>query len=474
MITGKTAQHHGATLHNTSMRTNEKTIGHVLAENGYATHFIGKAHFSSQQHAGNPEQILGWRNGLYKGWNGPYAGFETTELILGHSNSLLSHYGQWLEEKFPQHYKKFIFEEMKPIDVTCGQGTYKNKIPEEAYSSTYVGERTCEYIKKAAAGDKPFYCFASFPDPHWPIYPPEPWFSMYDNLTDEQLSPWITPYAGEKERSDYPPNYKVPLEKRRGTPPYDGGGHFMPNPADAFKITRPYWGSVSLIDKNIGKIMSALDECGITENTIVVFTTDHGDYMGAHGWMAKGGFVWEEFIHIPYIVRWPGTYKPARTGAYISLIDAVPTLLESVGLPLNSLASDGVSQHGVLTGASSSARDSVLVTHFASSPDLCWPDIHVIIKDGFKLIYYAGAGKGELYNLARDPRELDNLYEKPDCEKTRNALTLELLDRLILERDKQPMLDRRNDDGYNEHAMIYKTWEPEFKRYEELMSSKNR
>ncbi|MCL2815310.1 MAG: sulfatase-like hydrolase/transferase, partial [Oscillospiraceae bacterium] len=386
------------------------------------------------------------------------AGFETTEIILGHSNPLVAHYGDWLRENYPQHIKKFIYENMKPIDVTCGQGVYRNDVPEEAYSSTYVGERTCAYIRERARAGEAFYCFASFPDPHWPICPPEPWFSMYDGLSDDQIAPFITSYAGERDREESPPTFN-----RYG--PYDGGGHFMENSGDAYKITRAYWGSVSLIDKNIGKMLDTLKQCGIEDNTIVVFTTDHGDYMGAHGMMAKGGFLWEEFINIPYIVSYPAKYKPKKSDALFSLIDAVPTILDSAGIAPETLASDGVSHHDMLMGNGEQARDSVMVVHFAASSDKQWSDIHCLIYGRYKLVYHAGSGKGELYDLESDPRELKNLYEAPAYSEIRQELIIKLLDRLIIERDMEPLQMTRKADHYGEHEMKYEKWKTEFESF---------
>ena len=423
MITGKTAQHHGATLHNTAMRENELTIGHALQKNGYRTHFIGKPHFSSQQNAGCQESISDWREGKWAGWEGPYAGFETLEIILGHSNPLLAHYGDWLRENHPEHIQKFIYENMRPLDVSSGQGAYRNEVPEEAYSSTYVGERSCAYIRERAAAGEPFYCFASFPDPHWPICPPEPWFSMYDGLPDEAIAPFITPYAGEREREESPRGF-------REYGPYDGGGRYMETPGDAYKITRAYWGSVSLIDKNVGKMLDALEQCGIENDTIVVFTADHGDYMGAHGMMAKGGYLWEEFINIPYIASYPAKYRPKKSDALFSLIDAVPTILDSVGILPEMPAVDGVSHHGALEGNEGQARDSATVVHFAVSLDKNWPDIHCLIFGRHKLVYHAGSGKGELYDLEADPHERRNLVDDTGYVDVRAELAHLLVQRM--------------------------------------------
>ncbi len=458
MITGKTAQHHGATLHNTSMRADERTLGDVLGSQGYHTHFIGKAHFSSQQHTGSRESIEDWKNGLHQGDDGPYAGFHTMELILGHSNPLVAHYGDFIRRNHGGTIASFMAENLRSIDVTCGQGTYECDIPEELYSSTYVGDRTCAFISRMAAAGKPFYCFASFPDPHWPIYPPAPWFHMYDHISDEQMDPYITKYAGERERSCSPGSFR----RSRGQGPYDGGGHYMDRPEDAYKIARAYWGSISLIDKNVGRMMDALSACGIADDTIVVFTADHGDYMGAHGMMAKGAYMWEEFIRVPFLLRYPAAVRPLRTNALLSLTDAVPTLLELLQADDASLAYDGLSQASVLLGDALHARDCVSVVHFSNTPDPAWPDQHALLLDDYKLVYHAGTGRGELYNLAEDPREQDNLYDRANMSSVRDALKARLLDELILQRDRQPLVNKQGADNHGVHVMRYETWKREF------------
>jgi uncharacterized sulfatase len=462
MITGKKASHHGVTLHNHSMRNDEKTIGELLQTNGYRTHFIGKPHFKSQQHRGTEESIADWKDGKFEGWNGPYAGFETIEMILGHSNSLVGHYGQWLRKEHPEKYQLFRSDNLEPLNINdqTEQGTFHNRIPEEIFSSTYVGDRTCAFIDSMKDTEQPFYCFASFPDPHWPIMPPEPYFSMYDNTE----MPQNTPYNDEVEKSNYPPQFKKAKNGKRTH--YDGGGSYMTNPEDTDKIMRPYWGAVSLIDKNVGRILAALEACGMNENTIVVFTTDHGEYMGAHGMMAKGGFLWQEFINVPFIIRYPkGIKQGMRSEALLSFTDIVPTLLDLANIKNDYLAVDGISQKEVLTGKHSKQRDCVTVIHPSHIMDRNVPDQHCLVTDDhWKLVYYAGHPTGELYNLQDDPHELNNLYNKPEFSEIQLELTLKLLDQIILDKDKEAIMSTLTADHFGRHIMTDEHWHDEFEQ----------
>lgn len=456
MITGKKSSHHGATHHNNSIRAGERTIAQVLGENGYRTHFIGKPHFKSQLHQGTEESIADWRAGLYEEWNGPYIGFETVEFILGHSNSLYGHYGKWLRTEHPDKYHHFKVENMRKLDVTCGQSVYENDIPEELFSSTYVGDRVVGFLESVKDTGRPFYCFASFPDPHWPVMPPAPFFHMYDDIK----IPESTPYNGEAEKDNYPRVFKRVREGGRSG--YDGGGHYMKNPGDAEAITRAYWGSVSLIDKNVGRMLDRLEELGLAENTIVVFTADHGEYMGAHGMMAKGGFLWEEYVNVPFLAKFPGQEPGRKTDALLSHVDIVPTLLDAAGIENHRISVDGVSQLGVIRGEAQHIRDCATVMHAGRDPKVN-PDQHALITPDWKLVYHAGDPNGELYDLRNDPHELNNLYNRAEAADIQRELTFRLLQELVLQMDMQPVhIQAATDLYYGSHRMHYDMWKKEF------------
>jgi len=117
MVTGKVARHHGVTLHGCSMRDDERTVAHALSEAGYSTHLIGKAHFKTQHAPVSEESGARWRNGEYANWNGPYAGFESVDFILGTSNALIGHYGEWMKKEHPENLHYFKSTELERLDV---------------------------------------------------------------------------------------------------------------------------------------------------------------------------------------------------------------------------------------------------------------------------------------------------------------------------------------------------------------------
>jgi uncharacterized sulfatase len=461
MITGRKSIHHQATVHNSNLPENESCLGDYLKRKGYKTHFIGKPHFKSQEQEGTEESIQDWRNGAYDGWHGPYEGFETVDIILGHSNPLTGHYGDWMKTQHRDKINLFAEENLTPADVSCGQGVYLTKIPEEVHSSTYVGDKTTAFLKDMAQAETPFYCFCSFPDPHWPIMPPPSYYKMYENTT---INTDYEPLENDPNLKNYPTVIKNYLKTGR-MPDFDGGGHKVLADKDIEIITRAYWGTISLIDKNIGRIMKTLDDEGLRENTLVIFTTDHGEYMGAHGMMAKGGVCWEEYINVPFIASLPGKIKRNTRGdGLFSFIDIVPTILDFLGIQeeegLPALPYDGISQKSMIQGEKEALRTSLTVHHAKSVLNPSVSDQHILIRnDGWKLIYFAGEKGGQLYNLNQDPKETRNLYNLPEYSTIQQDLTRELFDKLILESNKKPVIMKlKCNDKYSCHVMTRKVW----------------
>lgn len=218
------------------------------------------------------------------------------------------------------------------------------------------------------------------------------------------------------------------------------------------RLIANYWGLCSLVDAYFGEILKALDEAGQADNTIVVFTSDHGDMMGSHGLVAKS-VMYEEALRVPLLVRMPGQRGMIRAARPVSQIDVVPTLLELLGQPVPGEL-QGASFAGFLTGRGTApARDvfaewhgstddsRLSVLHGADAPkmptalDEFVRDEHVladrirtvVAPDGWKLNLSAG-GWHELYNLNEDPCERDNLAGNPRFGDKAQALAGRIFD----------------------------------------------
>ena len=190
---------------------------------------------------------------------------------------------------------------------------------------------------------------------------------------------------------------------------------------------------VTMLDKYVGKILDHLDAIGQTENTLVVFTSDHGHYYGHHGLIAKGPFHYDDGIRVPFIARQPGHIPGGvESDALLSLIDLPVTFLEAAGItPPPSM--QGVDQEPVFTGKNSTARDHLLV-EFRHQPTA----IHMktLVTASHKLTVYFQQSYGELYDLQNDPGEVRNLWSHPEARDLRESLTRQLL---FAEMECEPM-----------------------------------
>ncbi|MEK7415955.1 MAG: sulfatase-like hydrolase/transferase, partial [Planctomycetota bacterium] len=454
LLTGKRASHHGVTLHGASMRDGERTIVEAFAEQGYLTHAVGKIHVRSQVHSGHPESIPDWRAGRYTDWHGPYAGFNSVDLILGHSNALLGHYGAWLTREHRDRCHLLWEQHWRKLPLTCGQGVYDNDIPEDLHATAWCADRAEIAMQHARDTGKPFFLHVGFPDPHWPINPPPRWLHRYDNTPIPPSTPFPNPTGmpklfGGLAAGTLPPH------------PYDGGFHLTKDRRDVEAITRAYWGAISFIDHHVGRMLASLEHLGLADNTLVVFTSDHGEFMGDHGLMTKGGFPYESLVRVPFLVRFPRRLPVgARRNGLLSFLDIPATLAGLCGFDPG-LMHDGVNQADAWRDGTSLRRD-LDITHFSTRGDEGWPDLHTLITDdGWKLTHHAGENIGQLYHLPSDPNESNNRWALEPA--VRERLLRQLLDRIIQGWNCQAAHDRivGAHGEYHRHVMSPQVWGPE-------------
>ncbi|MDZ4200313.1 MAG: sulfatase-like hydrolase/transferase, partial [Kiritimatiellia bacterium] len=353
-------------------------------------------------------------------FKGPFYGFEHVELARNHADEyhVGQHYALWMEEKGFTRWRD------------CFQAPGGNRdrqqwtwnIPEAFHYDAWIAERTNALIDQYSAAGDPFLIWASFLDPHPPYLVPEPWDRMYDPAT--LTLPEGVP--GEHDRN--PPHFQKTQEEHPDFSAWqekDGAGthgfqsHLMDRDTRARNLA-VYYGMISLMDKYIGKILDHLDERGLTENTLVVFTTDHGHFFGQHGLIAKGAFHYEDMIKIPLIAALPGVIPEGRTSpALQSLVDLAPTFLNLAGLSVPRTMT-GVNQLEVWRGGKAAARDHVLVENRHQPTTI---HVKTYVNERYKLTVYFNRPYGELFDLQTDPGEIHNLWD----EATAQSLKLDLL-----------------------------------------------
>jgi arylsulfatase A-like enzyme len=220
---------------------------------------------------------------------------------------------------------------------------------------------------------------------------------------------------------------------------------------------------VDFIDDAVGRILAALEESGQADDTIVVFTSDHGDWLGDHQLWQKGAIHFQGVTRVPWIVRWPDVAQPRRRiESVASQIDMMPTLLDAAGVEIP-YAVQGESLRPVLAGEQESVRPYALVEHrheavredsyFAQNHPEAIPggvmnwgdeDVHVktIITDDHRLSHVTGIPEdyGELFDLTNDPHETENLWKQ--CPDLRREMQVRLLEALIEAED--PLEERKH------------------------------
>ncbi len=188
-----------------------------------------------------------------------------------------------------------------------------------------------------------------------------------------------------------------------------------------------YLGCIAAVDENIGRVLDYLDKAGLAENTIVLYTSDQGFYLGDHGWFDKR-FMYEESLRMPLVARFPGAIKPGSVnGELVSNLDFAPTFLELAGVDVLQ-DMQGRSLEKFLQGRKVSDWRQSIYYHYYEYPAVHMAKRHYGVRTKrHKLIhFYHDIDAWELYDLEKDPEELNNVYDNPDYAAVVQELKTEL------------------------------------------------
>jgi arylsulfatase A-like enzyme len=248
------------------------------------------------------------------------------------------------------------------------------------------------------------------------------------------------PTRREGELDDLPPHFKAIFET--GFQLSGRGGSTRIGDDQMREIIALTYGMISLVDKNIGRVLEALQQLGLRENTVVMFMSDHGDMMGDHWMLNKGPFHFNGLLRLPTVWSWPGRFaRGARTDGLASQLDFAPTILDLAGVsipegplppqpeaPRQMAPWPGRSLRPVLEGKASSVRDAVIVE---DDEDYLGLRLRTLITADHQLTVYGGQEYGELFDLRVDPEQLHNLWNSPSHQRVKGDLQARLLHELI-------------------------------------------
>lgn len=394
-------------------------VTRLLADGGYDCGLIGKLHLASAYQRIEPRVDDGYRY-----WQ--YSHAPRDDWPQGHD------YADWVRAK------GYVLGELTKDPAG---------VPAELHQTTWCAEKTIEFIREEREG--PWLASVNIYDPHPPFNPPQ----AYRDLFDPAQMPG--PHFRESDLAQQAKLAAVDFQSKGRTPDNldikspvlpasplnpDWLGHESAGKRDAWTLQAAYYAMIKLIDDQLGRILGALEESGQRDNTVIIFTSDHGEMLGDHGLIQKGCRFYEGLVRVPLIWSWPGHFEAGlRSDALVELTDKAPTLLALAG-QTPPAHMQGKSLLPILTGeaAPDQHRDFVRSEYY-DALGLADGSFATMVRDRrYKLVVYHGHGLGELYDLQADPHEFTDLWDDPAHQAIKLDLMQRSFDASMLAMDRGP------------------------------------
>jgi len=388
----------GAKTNSGSIRACQPLLTEVLKSAGYRTYALGKLHFLPYAAPGEPRTLHG---------------FEEAELT--ESGRILQQHDPEGRLRGVEDYFDFLADNGY-FGYTRAHGVGNNDVrpcpsplPAELYTDHWIADRTIAALDRHRANcpDRPFFIWMSSPKPHSPYDPPRPYDNAYDPrqvpppFGSPELLPWIDPYVDATRYSH-------------------GVTSLSPQ---AWQVIRSYYyGNITFLDHQIGRVLARLDTLGLRDDTLVVFASDHGDLVGDFGSCFKACHL-NGSVRVPLIAAGPGVRRGAVSVALAGLQDLLPTFAARAGARIGQPV-QGIDLSGLLDGATASVREVFYSTTGAPGRQ------SAMLTDGkFKYTYSEHGGIEELYDQQADIGETRNLAREPGrarlCAQWRERLVAE-------------------------------------------------
>ena len=390
ILTGLSPWHHGMLGYGRVAERFPNELPRMIRSAGYHTLGIGKMHFHPQRNThGYHKTIL-------------------DESGRAESKDFVSDYRQWFKSVAP---------DLDPDATGIGWNSHRAApyaLPEHLHPTNWTGTEAVKFLESYDEAE-PFLLKVSFARPHSPYDAPQRFWSMYEDadLPERVLGDWCERHA------------------QRGKPHSDSLWQGDLGPEKPRQARIGYYGNVTFIDEQIGKILEVLDKRGQLANTLILFTADHGDMLGDHH-MWRKTYGYEPSARIPMLIRWPESLCSAERGRVISqpveLRDILPTFLDAAGVEFDPSQFDGRSMLELARGNADGWREYIDLEHSTCySKENNWTGL----TDGrFKYIYYAPEGRQQLFDLENDPGETRDLASVPQYQETLLTWRRRMIDHL--------------------------------------------
>lgn len=429
ILTGKLPYSHGVRDNGRNLAESftREGLGGIFQSAGYDTRFIGKAHLATHETFEPTGRAECYRStaDFPADWNGPYFGFQDVRLMLRPH-----HHCVWNDPPYTLHYENDLnadgggerrwnlAKEHIPPESSHFQA-WRSALDNEWHSTPWIGDRSVEMIK--GMSEQPLFAWVSFPDPHPPFLAPAPWGHMY------------TP-----ERVDIPKHFELDLDKRpwwhraflespirknikrdHAQDGVDWGQRGTLTEEQLRDITALYFGMISALDFQIGRLLDALADANKLENTIVAFISDHGEWLGDHGLLLKGPMLYDGLLRVPCVMSGPSIPVNSVVSDPVSTLDLRSTLGELCGISIT--ADDGESLCAVMNGEATRefALNEWEVDKARSGISM---DLTTVRSQRYRMSVDLKTDTGELYDMQEDPDEMVNLFDDPGYANARGEL----------------------------------------------------
>lgn len=361
---------------------NGKSIPALLERGKYKTAAIGKCHFTPDKFAPR-----GFQKRLVQ------------EECCSDPNT--DDYCKWLQDN------GFDFDEPHG---TRGEMYYIPQVSlhsETDHPSTWIGDRSVEFIKKQAGTKQPWMLFSSFIHPHPPFAPPKPWHKLYrspdmplPSVPDDDLITWINRHQNRYKYRDY----GIDNNLLRNIKAY-------------------YYATISFVDYQIGRMLETLEHNGELDNTLIIFTSDHGEYLGDYNCFGKRS-MHDASSKVPLIIRYPERFAANKIcECPVSLVDILPTITAAAGINVSDVELDGIDLAAVADGTS---KRKAVFSQFSNGETA----IYMIVTREWKYFYSAGDEREFLFDRVNDLQETLNKSEIKSLRQIKSGLKKQLLEYL--------------------------------------------
>ena len=454
IATGRVPSAHGTRYNGIPLDWNANTFMRKLREQGYHNAWFGKCHLQNMGH--NPEAATRFfgqgpqqdarRPRHPEGWDryeddarhrrehvevpGDFYGLDEVDLVVQHADLASGHYYQWLLEQGVEPEKLQGPANALPHEALWNQ-VWRTAVPEDLYPSHYVTQQTVSFLERQRDAKRPFLAVCSYPDPHHPFTPPGRYFDLYDPNDIPLPSSFHDPHVDSMQHYRRMKKYQGKQAAQMAP--------WAPTAEQFREMAACEYGMISMIDDGIGRILASLEANGHADDTVVLFTSDHGDMFGDHGVMLKAAMHYEGCIRVPLLIATPGR-EPGACTSLVSSLDLAQTILELADSE-QYLGMQGTSLVPLLDEPGKRVRDHVLVEEdemfdmVGSGQPL---RMRTLVTDEARISIYRGETEGELFDLERDPDELHNLWKQGEASALRAEMTEKLARSLMHYDDDSP------------------------------------